>query len=290
MRKSRYDYERYERNAMMAKQFERIFKRKPNKEPDHEPEDEDTGERERDAGNGKQHLIGELADLIAEAGSKNGNAVSREDALRWLIHTPRGASLIARLAQTRKRQTDKGTTMTSNEAPVLTICKRAVATTKTDLSETELTKLITEYALQDRRDGETVEKCFSRVVCALTPEGLTLRKALEISKGNGSRFGNEFVGQDRRDNPDAAALRSRRDDDDDQDDADDEDRDDDQDDDSDEDRAMIQLNAKARELRKREPGLSPEQAFSKVYQNRSNLDLVKRERRRNGYTFARSNG
>jgi hypothetical protein len=86
------------------------------------------------------------------------------------------------MAQARNHQTNKGTTMKITEAPVVTICKSFVEAGKSFMSETELTKLIEQYALRDQRSGESPAQVFSRVVCGNTAEGLLFRKALAVCK------------------------------------------------------------------------------------------------------------
>jgi hypothetical protein len=61
--------------------------------------------------------------------------------------------------------------------------------------------------------------------------------------------------------------------------------DDDEDEDEDESDidALDEIAAKARELRKRDPSLSSEQAFAKAYTDPANRDLAKRERKQHGF-------
>jgi hypothetical protein len=56
--------------------------------------------------------------------------------------------------------THKGTA--TMDSPVVTICKSFVEAGKSFIGETELTKMIEDHALRDRRDGETEAKCFAR--------------------------------------------------------------------------------------------------------------------------------
>ena len=67
--------------------------------------DDDIEEDEVDNGNSNadRHEIDVLADLLVEACSPDGE-VSREGALRWLLHSRNGAALVARLAQAHNKQ------------------------------------------------------------------------------------------------------------------------------------------------------------------------------------------
>jgi hypothetical protein len=72
--------------------------------------------------------------------------------------------------------------MKTTEAPILTICKSFVEAGKSFMSESELTKLIEQYALRDRRDGETEAKCFARHFTANDEQGRLFRQAVNLCK------------------------------------------------------------------------------------------------------------
>ena len=49
------------------------------------------------AEDGEEHFIGQIADLMVEAGGRDG-PITREQALQYLLHSSQGQSLVARLA------------------------------------------------------------------------------------------------------------------------------------------------------------------------------------------------
>jgi hypothetical protein len=208
------------RKLAVARRFERIFKADANDED--ETNNDDDGDR---------HLVDQLADLIAEGNGK----ITRQDALRWLLHTDRGQSLVARTKRT--------TTMTT--APVLKIAKALADAGRSFVTERDLTKMIEEYALRDRRDGETPEQAFARVFAADDAEGRLLRKAVAVAKQAGPM-------------PDDA----------------------DADDDADAEQAMRQLRRLADAERRRDHNLTEEQAFGRVFADPENAQLAARAHRR----------
>ena len=117
-----------------------------------------------------------LADLLVEASSTDGE-VSREDALRWLLHSKEGSALIARLAQAGKHQT-KGTPMDAT----LKIAKGIAETGESWLTEAELTEKIFAFAQHDRRAGETPEQAFARHFTGSNEQGQIFRKAVQVAK------------------------------------------------------------------------------------------------------------
>jgi hypothetical protein len=238
----------------LQRRYERIFKADTS-----DDDDTDNGN-----GNGERHLIDELADLLVEAGSPDGE-VSRESALQWLLHSRNGQAFVSRMAQARKR-TNKGDIMTNKEDTAVTLAKAFVDSGGSFLTESQLTEKINEYAQLSRQSGESLHQAFARVFAGNTAEAKLFRQAVAICKAR-DMFGNPPV----QDSDEDVA---------------DEDRDNDDDDDRDDD-AMDKLSAKAARLRETHPDLTPEQAFAKVYQDPANRLLVKRERRANGYVFAR---
>ena len=136
--------------------------------------------------------------------------------------------------QPGEADTHKGTA--PMDSPVVTICKSFVEAGQSFMSETELTKLIEEYALRDRRDGETEAQCFSRVFSGSTTEAVLFRKAIAICK--------------------SADVRPRGSDDDDA------------------AKAYAKLTRLAERERARHPGLTPEQAFAKCFADPANKALA----------------
>src|SRR6516162_319287 len=97
-------YDAWTRKHANEKRYERIFK------VDTSANDDTTDNGD----NADRHLVDTLADLIAEAGASDGE-ISRQDALRWLLHSRHGQALVVRMARHRKQQTYKGTTMTRTD-------------------------------------------------------------------------------------------------------------------------------------------------------------------------------
>jgi hypothetical protein len=121
-----------------------------------------------------------------------------------------------------------------------------------DITEHELTGLIVTAAKAAQPDL-TDAQAFSRMFCDMSPAGEAMRKAITIAKAG------PLPPRDNDEEDEEERERDERDDDD----------------------AMDELHAKADELRKRLPHLSPEQAFAKVYAAPENVALRKRERRQN---------
>jgi hypothetical protein len=217
MRRSNIDYAAWDRiGSELQKRFGRNFKNDA-------ADDED----ETDNGDNKQrHFVDQLADLLVEAGSSD-SEVTREDALRWLLHSKEGAALVTRMAQARKRDTSKRTSPMDTTEPVLKLAKAFVDSDSSFMPEADLTKMIEDYALRGQRSGETPAQCFSRVVCAGTAEGLLFRKALAVCKQ---------VGPPPRGGDDAA-------------------------------QAYRKLEKLADRERDRDPRLSQEQAFAKAFKD-----------------------
>jgi hypothetical protein len=150
------------RKLAMQRHYERIFKA-----------DADDVEEETDDGNGNEqrHHVDQLADLLVEAGTSDGE-LSREEALRWLLHTRDGSALIARM------RAHKRTTSMEN---VVTIAK-CIAEGKSWLTEEELTAKIFKYAQASRLPNESPEQAFAKVFAANTPEGVAFRTAVAVAK------------------------------------------------------------------------------------------------------------
>jgi hypothetical protein len=209
-----------------------------------------------DNGNGEQHLIGQLADLLAEAGSSDGE-VTREQALRWLLHSKEGQSLIARLAPYRKqidaahrkRATNrKGFQMTRDETlrsmtkmhgGVHGLAKRIIRDGTTDITEHELTGLIVDAAKREYPDLSDAQ-AFAKAFGAAGPNGDTLRRAIAITK--------QVNGDDDNDDDAAAALE--------------------------------ELHRLADAHHRKHPELTPEGAFARVFADPRNAALAHRAHKR----------
>jgi hypothetical protein len=185
----------------MLEQYDRVAKsyatRQRLRRNDAADEDEtDDDDLAGNAGNGQRHLVDVLADLLVEAGSSDGE-VTREQALRWLLHSKEGQSLIARLAPyrkqietaCRKRVTHrKDSTMTRSEhlsavikraGGVEGLCKRIVKRGDAgDISEAELTGMIIASAKAEY-PHLTSEAAFAKVFSA--PDGEVLRRATQLA-------------------------------------------------------------------------------------------------------------
>lgn len=115
------------------------------------------------------------------------------------------------------------------------------------LSEIELTELIQMKADRERLAGESRAKAFARVFSATDDEGIALRKAIAIAKAAPFPALGEPVTPDGRQ---AAGSGS----------------------------AYDALMAKAEQLRQRDPTLTREQSFAKVFSDPENAELAGRER------------
>jgi hypothetical protein len=144
-------------------------------------QDDDNG------GNGR-HVVDTLADLIVEAGSPDG-PVDRQTALQWLLHSRRGQALVIRMAQARKRATNrKDFQMTRTETLTRIIrkagglgplCQKIVERGRSDVDEAELTGMITEAAKAEYPDLDD-SRAFTKMFCG--PNGEVLRRAMMIAK------------------------------------------------------------------------------------------------------------
>jgi hypothetical protein len=175
-------------------------------------DDDDIDDDHLDGGNGNdRHLVDVVADLLVEAGSSDG-PVDRQTALRWLLHSKEGQSLIVRLAPYRKQieratSTGKGFTMPTRQevlkgyvrsaGGVMPLCKRIVAKGTTDITEHELVSLlVTELkrAEPDLSDAQAFTKAFTG------PSGAMLQQAVQVAKVA------QVIGNDDDDDDDAAAA------------------------------------------------------------------------------------
>jgi hypothetical protein len=150
-------------------------------------DDDTTDDRldgDSDDDNGK-HVVDQLADLIAEAGSRDGE-ISRQDALRWLLHSPHGAALIARVAQSKRASNRKDSTMTRTETLTRIVkqagglgqlCEKIVKRGTADVSEGELVGMATEAAKQEF-PHLTSEAAFTKLYASSE----VLRRAIMVAK------------------------------------------------------------------------------------------------------------
>jgi len=199
----------------LQQRYERIFKADES-DVDDEPEtdtdddrlggdadeerlDGDNGSNsENGNGNEPRHLVDQLADLMVEAGSADGE-VTREQALQYLLHSERGQALVARMSQHRKQidavcrkfATGKGKDTMNRSEQLRVVVKRAggayrlaksIATTgRSAVSEHELTQLVVDAAKREHPDLSDAQ-AFAKVFGAATPEGEMLRKAIAVAK------------------------------------------------------------------------------------------------------------
>jgi hypothetical protein len=163
------NYERdWLRKHAVARRFERVFKN--DADEDETNADDDTN----NDGGGARHLVDQLADLIAEGGSTDGK-ISRQDALRWLLHTRRGQALVTRVGKNDER--------TANMVfPIHKVAKAIAESGTSWLTEQQLTEKIFDHAQRDRRSGETPEQAFARHFNASDEQGIALRKAVQVAR------------------------------------------------------------------------------------------------------------
>jgi hypothetical protein len=177
------------RKYAMQRRLARIFKQ--DDEPDDGDDDAIDDDRldgdNGDNGTGPRHVVDELADLLVEGGSHDG-PIDRQTALQWLLHSERGQALVTRMAQARKRATNrKDFQMTRSEVlrsivkrhnGIAGLCKHIVAKGAADVTEAELTGMITATAKAEY-PHLTSEAAFSKMFCG--PDGETLRRAMQVA-------------------------------------------------------------------------------------------------------------
>jgi hypothetical protein len=139
-------------------------------------------------GGNDRHLVDTLADLIAEAGASDGE-ISRQDAVRWLLHSRHGQALIARMARHRKRVSNrKDSTMTRTDQLYAIVkaagglgplCEKIVKRGVADVTEAELTGMITAVAQAQYPD---LSECSAFTKLFTGPNGEGLRRAVMIAK------------------------------------------------------------------------------------------------------------
>jgi hypothetical protein len=171
-------YDAWTRKHANEKRYERIFK------VDTSANDDTTDNGD----NADRHLVDTLADLIAEAGSSD-DEISRQDALRWLLHTRRGQALVTRMARHRKRASnrkDSGMTRTETLTRIIKqagglgpLCQRIVKRGRSDVDDAELTGMIIAAAKAEYPDLDD-SRAFTKMFCG--PNGEVLRRAMMIAK------------------------------------------------------------------------------------------------------------
>ncbi len=120
----------------------------------------------------------------------------------------------------------------------------------TALTEAEFTEILMDHARLSKRDRETAAQAFARIFSDMSPEGVQLRKAHAIVKGLAIIEPRQVGGRDATavDNPTGA---------------------------------LAQLQKLAEEQRQRNPALTLDQAFARVYSDPLNRELAARERQEN---------
>ena len=121
---------------------------------------------------GIDHHASVVADLLVESGE----FPSRQQALRHLLMTARGAAHLQRLRTSKKGTPD----MVDTSA--VKISKGIADSGKSWLSEHELTEKIFAFAQHDRRAGESEQQAFARHFNAGDAQGLVFRKAVQIAR------------------------------------------------------------------------------------------------------------
>jgi hypothetical protein len=246
MRRSKIDYTRWDKiGSELQKCFGgRVFKI----DDDADDDTDDDLDDDSDNGNGR-HVVDELADLLVEGGSPDGE-VTREQALQWLLHSARGQSLVARMAAHRKRNR-KGFQMPTRQevlkgyvrsaGGVIPLCKRIVAKGTTDITEHELTQLAVDAAKREYGISDDA-KAFTRMFTDTGPTGETLRKAVQVAKV-------AQVGGDDGDADDAAE-------------------------------ALDELHRLAERHHRENPELTPDQSFARIFADPRNAALAHRAHKR----------
>ena len=178
------------RKHAMQRRLARIFKQSDEPDDDADNGDDDAIADDRldgDNGNGPRHVVDELADLLVEGGSPDGE-VTREQALQWLLHSERGQALVARMAQHRKR---KAFTMNRSEqlravvrkaGGIVSLCKSIAATGRCAVTEHELTALAVAEAKRLYPDIKDDARAFAKMFTDVGPTGTALRRAVQIAK------------------------------------------------------------------------------------------------------------
>ena len=199
-------YDRVMRDQMIKRRnlqqrYEKIFK--ADDEPDDIDDDhvdDDIDEERLDGDNGSdsdngdngnnepRHLVDQLADLMVEAGSSDGE-VTREDALRYLLHSARGQALVSRMAAHRKRigkntmnRSEQLRAVVRKAGGIVSLCKSIAATGRCAVTEHELTALAVAEAKRLYPDIKDDARAFAKMFTDVGPTGTALRQAVQIAK------------------------------------------------------------------------------------------------------------
>ena len=195
--------------------------------------------------------VDELADLLVEGGSPDGE-VTREQALRWLLHSTRGQALVARMAAHRKRATSKGKAFTMNRSEQLRtvvrkaggiwpLCKSIATSGRSSVTAHELVSLLV-TELKRAEPNLSDAQAFSKAFGAAGPNGEMLRKAIAVAKA-------AQVDGDDGDADDTAA-------------------------------ALEELHRLAEQHHRDNPELTPDQSFARVFADPRNAALAHRAHKR----------
>jgi hypothetical protein len=208
-----------------------------------EGDGEDFGSSGGNGGPDTRHHVDKLADLVMQADS----SLDRSQVLNWLLHSAHGNALVERMRATNKRREETPMTreqelsVIAKKYGIIAVAKHIVDDGPGGVTEFEMTKLVT-AAAQRTYPELTPAAAFAKMYGANDDDGKLLRQATGACKGFQVTPAHK-----------QAATGS----------------------------AYDQLVTKADELRKREPGLSREMAFSKVFVDPANIELARRERSEN---------
>jgi hypothetical protein len=191
---------------------------------------------------GKDHNASRVADLLVEASQ---GRLSKPAALWWLIHHRAGAATLRRLTQKREvipMPREQELSAIAKRFGIEAIAKKLVTEGAGGISEFEITKLIQEAASRAYPELKPAVG-FTKIY----EDSVLLRQAVAVCKTFHVTAGA----------PRAAAGGTVS------------------------GSALDELLSKAAELKKREPGLTPAQAFARVYSAPENVEIAKRERAEN---------
>jgi hypothetical protein len=223
-----------------------------------ERDDDDDEDDDDDVGKADHHAS-VVADLLVESG----RFTDRPSALHHLFHKPAGQALLARMKKKDEPMTSTSTHAESlrdvvKQYGIVALAKSMVKDEKSyGLDEPSFTALATEAA-QRLYPNDRPDSAFSK----LFESEESVRRACNFIKVQAHRSSGMTTIYEMPDPPRGAAATAYTK--------------------SDPapgaDSAYAELQAKAAEYRKAHPGLSEAQAFERVYSDRSNIELAKRER------------
>jgi hypothetical protein len=244
------------RHRNLERRYEKIFKADDIRDDSDDEErldddiddDEERLDDDSGSGNGNGNLVDQLADQLVEAGSPDG-AITREQALQYLLHSERGQALVARMAAHRKSNR-KDFQMTRDETlrsivkrhnGVVGLCKHINATGAAIVTEHELVALATEQAKRQYGISDDA-RAFAKMFTDTGPDSQMLQKAVQITKV-------AQVGGDDGDADDVAA-------------------------------ALQKLHRLAEQHQRDNPALTPDQSFARVFADPRNAALAQRAHKR----------